>query len=122
MSEDTGKEEEKFEFTAEGEGLGYISLAQASLMAIQIATQAPGGYGSGFSGVAMVFEVAATSEDEDFYVITLSVRPQGTFSGQPGREQFFVAKEGMLEHRQVLSFPSTGKKSPPFLRLAKGVP
>lgn len=105
-------DQNKFDFTAEGESLGYISLAQASLLAIQTASQSPGQYGSKFSGTAMVFEVGETSEDEDFYVITLSVRPQGSFSGKPGREQVFVAKEGRIEHRQVLDFPSLGSKIP----------
>ena len=35
MAEDQGKEEEKFEFTGEGEAVNYISLAQARLLAIR---------------------------------------------------------------------------------------
>ena len=35
MAEDEGKQEEKFEFTTEGEALGYISFDQARLRAIQ---------------------------------------------------------------------------------------
>ena len=34
MAEDQGKEEEKFDFTGEGEAVGYISLAQAQLLAM----------------------------------------------------------------------------------------
>lgn len=109
MSEESDKE--KFDFNAEGESLGYISLAQASLLAIQTASQAPGEYGSRISGTALVFEVAETSEDEDFYIITLSVRLQGSYSGEPGREQLFISKEGKVEHRQVLNFLNLGKKS-----------
>ena len=32
MAEEEGKQEEKFEFTAEGEALGYISLEQARVL------------------------------------------------------------------------------------------
>ena len=32
----------------------------------------------------MAFETVTATEDEDFYVITLSFRPQGDFSGPPG--------------------------------------
>ena len=46
MAEDQGKEEEKFDFTDEGEAVGYISLAQARLLVIQTARETPGEYGS----------------------------------------------------------------------------
>ena len=35
MADYEGNKEEKFEFTAEGEALGYISLAQARLLALR---------------------------------------------------------------------------------------
>jgi hypothetical protein len=41
MAEDQGKEEEKFEFTGEGEAVNYISLAQARLLAIRTARDPP---------------------------------------------------------------------------------
>jgi len=53
----------------------------------------------------MVFNVVQQEEGEDFYVITLSMRPEGDFEGQPGQEQFFIEKEGNVAHRQVLSLP-----------------
>jgi len=37
MAEDQSREEEKFEFTPEGETLGYISLDQARLSAMRTA-------------------------------------------------------------------------------------
>ena len=40
MAEDQGKEEEKFDFTPEGEG--YISLAEARVLAMQTASSVPG--------------------------------------------------------------------------------
>ena len=41
MAEDQGKEEEKFDFTGEGEAVDYISLAQARLLAMQTARETP---------------------------------------------------------------------------------
>ena len=50
--EDLFDKEEKFDaFTPEGEALGYISLEQARLVAMQTARDDPGNYGSRFSGV-----------------------------------------------------------------------
>ena len=51
MAEDQGKEEEKFEFTGEGEGVNYISLPQARLLAIRTARAPPGEYGSQYRGI-----------------------------------------------------------------------
>ena len=45
MAEDQGKEEEKFDFTREGEAVGYISLDQARVLAMQTARDTPGEYG-----------------------------------------------------------------------------
>ena len=56
MAEDQGKEEEKFEFTGEGEAVNYISLAQARLLAIRTARETPGEYGSQYRGIEMVFD------------------------------------------------------------------
>ena len=117
MAEDAGKQEEKFEFTSEGEALGYISLAQARLLAMQTARQHPGEYGRRLSRIPMAFEVVESAEDEDYYTVTLSFRPQGQFSGTQGQEQFFIEKEGAIAHRQVLSLPveDSGKGSPAIL-------
>ncbi len=58
MAEDGGKkEEEKLEFTPEGEALGYISLDQARVLAMRTARQTPGEYGRRFTDVSMAFEV-----------------------------------------------------------------
>ena len=63
MAED--KEEEKFDFTSEGEALGYISLSQARLLAMQTALETPGDYGDRFSGVTTVFAIVAAEEDDE---------------------------------------------------------
>ena len=106
MAEDQGKEEEKFDFTPEGEG--YISLDEARILALQAANETPGDYGSQYQGTTMVFGVVEDTETEDNYIILLSVRPQGEFSGTPGQEQFFIGKEGSIALRQVLSIPRKG--------------
>ncbi len=108
MADDQGKsEEDQFGFTPEGGALGYISMAQAR----QAARETPGEYGGQLSGVSMAFEIVESREDEDYYTITLSFRPQGDFSGRPGREQFFIEKERAIAHRQVLAH-RTGRPLP----------
>ena len=122
MAEDQGKEEEKFGFTGEGEAVGYISLAQARVLAMTTARETPGEYGSQYQNVSMAFETVTATEDEDFYNITLSFRPQGDFSGVPGQEQFFVHKEGTVAIRQVLGLPrATRGRRFPVLPVAIGV-
>jgi len=106
MTEDQDKkDEERFEFTADGEVLGYISSDQASVLAMRTARESPGDYGRRFRGTPMAFEVVEGEDTEDHYVITLSFRPQGQFTGNPGQEQFFIEKVGVVAHRQVLSVP-----------------
>jgi hypothetical protein len=53
----------------------------------------------------MVFDIAEQHEGEDYYEITLSFRPEGDFDGTPGREEFFIEKEGPVAYRQVRSLP-----------------
>ena len=87
MADDAGrKEEEKFEFTPEGEALDYISLEQARVVAMQTARDQPGDYGSRYSGAQMVWEVISSEAGEDYYQIRLSYRPAGRFRGRPGLE------------------------------------
>jgi len=128
MAEDQGKEEEKFDFTSEGEG--YISLDEARVLAMRTASSTPGDYGRGFRGVTMVFEVSSLEETDDFYEVTLSFRPQGNFDGTQGQEQFVVGKEGGISLRQVLSVPAQTSATPsdrerkggfPILPVAIGV-
>jgi hypothetical protein len=121
MAEDQGKEEEKFDFTGEGEAVNYISLAQAGVLAMQTARETPGEYGSQYQGVSMAFEVSTGQDTEDYYIVTLSFRPQGNFSGRPGQEQFFVEKEGTVAIRQVLSLPTGGGRRFPVLPVAIGL-
>ena len=82
MAEDQGKEEEKFDFTGEGEAVGYISLAQAGVLAVQTARETPGDYGGQYQDISMAFEVSTgqdTEDYEDFYTITCPSGPRATF-------------------------------------------
>jgi hypothetical protein len=120
MAEDQHEEEEKFDFTGEGEAVNYISLEQARVLAMQAARENPGEYGGQYQTISMAFEVVQANEGEDYYDVTLSFRPQNDFSGRPGQEQFFIEKEGTVAHRQVLSVPRR-RGSFPVLPVAIGV-
>ena len=100
--------------TLAGETLGYISLDQARILAMRTAREAPGDYGRRFRNVPMAFELVEANETEDYYEVTLSLRPQGTFAGTQGQEQFFIEKEGDVAVRQVLSLPTAagGRRFP----------
>ena len=111
MVDEAGKrEEEKFDFTSEGESLGYISLDQARVLALRTGTESPGDYGPSYRDVQMAFQVVEAQETEDHYIVTLSIRPPGEFVGSPGREQFFVEKEGTVRLRQILNLPVATKR------------
>ena len=101
MAEDKGKEEEKFDFTPEGEG--YISLGEARVLAVRTAVESPGNYGRQYQDAAMAFEVVESGEDADYYTVTLSFRPQGSINGTPGQEQLVIGKDDTIAVRQVLS-------------------
>ena len=96
MSEDFEKkeEEEKLEFTAEGEALGYISLDQARVLALRTARDEPDFYGPVYSQRNLIREVLESQEGEDYYQIRLSYRPADRFNGTAGAELFTIDKLG----------------------------
>ena len=107
MAEDEGKqEEEKFEFTPEGEVLGYISSDQARVLAIQHARDNRGFYGRRYRRRELVWEVISTEETEDYYDIQLAYRPAEGSRGEPGIEQITIEKTGTVELRQILRQPT----------------
>ena len=113
MAEDQGKEEEKFDFTDEGEAVDYISLEQAKVLAMKLVRQdtrfytpARAGTNSVWSWINLAWEVISSEEGEDFYDLKLGFRPAGLFSGQPGVEHFVIDKVGNVEVRQVLDEPT----------------
>jgi hypothetical protein len=105
LVDDNGAKDDKFEFDESGEAIEYISLEQAELLAMRDARDEPGDYGSHVEGVRMVYTLDAQEDREDCYVITLSFRPEGNWKGSVGLEQFFIEKQGVVAHRQVLSLP-----------------
>ncbi|MCH7800392.1 MAG: hypothetical protein IIC24_02500, partial [Chloroflexi bacterium] len=113
--------DDKFDFTDEGEAK-YIGLDEARILAIQAADATPGDYGRRYSDTRMAFEPQDDQETEEYYRIVLAVRPQGEFSGAPGREEFYVEKlaqaEGAIVHRQVLAIPIPERRRRPVLILA----
>ena len=96
MAEDPGKEEEKFDFTGEGETLGYISLDSARVLAMEHARDNTGFYGRRYARRPLFWEVVSQEETEDYYEITLTYRPAQRFDGQPGTELFTIDKEGPI--------------------------
>jgi len=68
MVEDEGKQEEdKFEFTAEAEAQGYISLNQARVLAMRTARETPGLYVRWLRRAPMAFEVVQADDTEHHY-------------------------------------------------------
>ena len=117
MAEDPDKkEEQKLEFTPEGETLGYISLDQARVLAMEHARDNQGFYGWRYSRRELVWEELSAEDSEDYYRIQLAYRPAGTFRGNPGTEQFIIDKIGEIRLRQRLQAPS--KQGPPVLLLS----
>ena len=103
MVEDEGKQDEgKLEFTPEGEALGYISLDQARVLALQHARDIREIYGR-YADVELTWEELHAEESEDYYRVRLSYRPARGFRGRPGVEQFTIDKTGPVELRQMVS-------------------
>jgi len=97
MAKEEGKkEEEKFEFTPEGEVLGYISMEQARVLAMENARDNPDFYGVAYRGATLIREVISEEDGDDYYDITFSFRPAGPFQGRPGKEQFIIDKLGTI--------------------------
>ena len=92
MVDEEGRKEDKFEFDSTGESSGYISMAQARVLAMTTARSEPGEYGSEYDGVSMFFEAAGDEEDEDYYHVRVSFRPTQNFTGTAGVEEFVIEK------------------------------
>ena len=90
MTKDPENKEDKFDFDDSGETLAYISAEQARLVAMRTARDEPGNYGAAFSGVGMVYQLVELEDGEDYYIVTMSLRPEGDFASTPGQEQFFI--------------------------------
>ena len=98
-NEEGSQQEEKFEFDAAGEALGYISLDQARVLALRHARDHQDFYGPRHASVELTWDELSTEESEDYYRIRLSFRPAQGFQGQPGSELFTIDKTGVIELR-----------------------
>lgn len=110
VSENEASQEGKSDFYGEGGARQYLSLEQAKLLAMETARDAPANYGQSFTALQMVFQTIEQEERDDYYIVTLSFRPEGDFFGTPGRERFYIAKEGTVTDRRVIAFPYDGGK------------
>ena len=93
-------------FDSSGESVGYISLDEARVLAIEHARDNIEIYGTRYSGVSLVWEVVSQEEKEDHYDVRLSFRPAGRFRGEPGLEMFIIDKIGNIRVRQMLDEPT----------------
>ena len=114
MADEKDREEDKFEFDSAGEAFVYISIDQAEVLAIQHARDNRRFYGGRFGGQELVWEVAKSEESDEYYHVTLSVRPAGRYRGRPGTEQITIDKTGTVQVRQVLEVPAQ-RRSPALL-------
>ena len=106
MAEDQEKKkEEKFAFDAAGQALGYISLDQARVLAVQHAQQNTDFYGRRYARRELAWEELSAEEGEDYYRIRLSYRLARGFQGEPGVDLLTIDKTGAIELRQILSEP-----------------
>ncbi len=97
-------EEERAEALRQ-ESEGRISLARARLEAVRFAQRNTEMYSPEYRDQPMVWEVARSSEDQEFYYVVLTHKPFAGFTGTPGQEEFIIDKTGKIEFRQVLSDP-----------------
>ncbi|MDP6511810.1 MAG: CARDB domain-containing protein [SAR202 cluster bacterium] len=120
----SNEEENKdlFEFDETGEVREYILIDRAKVLAMQAARAKPGQYGKRYQNTPMAFEPYSQEETNDYYIITLAFRPQGSWEGEPGREQFHISKIGDVDDRQVLAepVPEAGRR-PPLSRIFQAV-
>jgi uncharacterized membrane protein YhaH (DUF805 family) len=109
MAEDQGNQEiEKFDFTAEGEAVEYITLPTAILRARRLARENDERYKERFGWGEVVWtELRSETLGEDYYRVVLQFsRPQrGILEAQTGEEEFLFDMTGTLQDRQVLLWP-----------------
>jgi hypothetical protein len=110
VAEDNGKEEEKFDFTPEGEVLDYISLQQAVLLSRRQARESDERYKERLGWEEIVWaELRSETVGEDYYRIVLQFRrpTRGILEEQTGEEEFLFDLTGVLQDRQVLLWPES---------------
>jgi len=107
MLEDEKNEQEKFDFTPDGEELGSISLDQAVLLSRQQAREDGEGYRQRLGWDEIVWSELSSEQREDTFRVVLQFRRpgRGVSEEQTGEEEFFFNQTGALVFRQVLAWP-----------------
>jgi len=115
MAEDDINKEDKFDFTSEGEALGYISLDQAVLRARLLVRQNEARYLERLGWDEVVWAEVNSDQREDTYRVVLQFRrpARGLGEEQTGEEEFLFDLAGNLQDRQVLVWPETGPMDGP---------
>lgn len=110
MAQDDSNKEDKFDFTSEGEVLGYISLDQAVLRARLLVRQDEARYLERLGWDEVVWAESNSDQREDTYRVVLQFRrpARGLREEQTGEEEFLFDLAGSLQDRQVLVWPETG--------------
>jgi len=107
VAEDKGKEE-KFDFTSEGEDVGYISLDEARVRARLQARESDERYKERLGWGEVVWaDLRSEALGEDYYKVVLQFRSPGreVSEEQTGEEEFLFDLTGTLLDRQVLHWP-----------------
>ena len=107
MAEDDVNKEDKFEFTSDGEALGYIGLDQAVLLARQSSRQLDDEIRQRLNWATVVWETSYSDQREDSYQIVLRFRPpvRRLEEEQTGEVEFLFSLVGELIDQQVIAWP-----------------
>ncbi|MCI0792359.1 MAG: hypothetical protein J4O03_02745 [Chloroflexi bacterium] len=117
MEEDPLDNEEGIEAESPLEAIRHISPAQARSLAIQTARETPGNYGRRNRRSRMDLQITELQEDEAYYTIYMSFRPEGSSSRILGLETFYISKEGDVVQREIVKFPGAIRRWLPIVAM-----
>ena len=106
--------QKKEEFDSTAEGIGYISLDQATLEARRLAREDQERYCQRLGWEEIVWTELESELREDSYRVVLQFRPpvHGAREQQTGQEEFIFDLTGNLTYRQVLAWPRSSSHLP----------
>jgi hypothetical protein len=110
VAEDEGKkDEDKIDFTADGEALGYISLDQAVIQARQLARQQEDQIRERLGWQEIVWSTLNSELRDDSYWVHLQFRRpvRGVQEEQTGEEEFLFNHFGEIIDRQIVLWPDS---------------
>jgi len=119
VSEDQGKEEEKFDFTSEGKG--YISLNAAIVNARRLVRQDEQRCLNRTGWVGIVWSTRESDARDDSIKVILQFQRPGRelLEDESGLEEFLFDYNGELQVRQVISWPDNSS-APAVTQSASG--